>query len=335
MKAIVITKYGPPSEVLLLKEVAKPTPADNQVLVKVWAGSLNVADLAPIRGVFLARLFGTGWLKPKRELLGTDMAGQVEAVGKNVRQFKPGDEVFGSAAGSLAEYVCVVEDRMALKPANVTFEEAAAVPVAAVSALQGLHQGGIKPGQKILIHGASGAVGTFAVQIAKSFETEVTAVCSTRNLDNARSMGADHVIDYTKEDFTKNGQTYDLVLAVNGDRSILDYRNALIPKGICVVLGGSVAQIFKAMIMGPFLSRNGGKQIGFMGIARLNQKDLGFLKELLAVGKVKPWIEKRYPLSETVEAVQYLEEGHAQGKVVITLESITKPNDTLHPTSLR
>jgi len=324
MKAIVCTKYGPPLDVLQLKEVEKPTPTDNQVLVKVHAASVNKADLAPVRGAFLARLLGTGLLKPKREILGTDIAGQVEAVGKNVRQFKPGDEVFGAAAGGFAEYACVAEDRLALKPANVTFEDAAAVPVAAITALQGLRKGQIQPGQKVLVNGASGGVGTFAVQIAKSFGTEVTAVCSPKNLDNARSMGADHVIDYTQEDFTKNSQRYDLILAANGDRSVPDYRNALSPKGICVVLGGSLAQIFQALLLGPLISKSGSKKIGFMGIAKLNQKDLVLVKELLEAEKVKPVIDRRYPLSETAEAIRYLEEGHARGKVVITLESNNK-----------
>lgn len=320
MKAIVITKYGQPSDVLELKEVAKPTPTDNQVLVRVRASSLNVADLAPIRGALLARLFGTGWLKPKRDILGTDCAGQVEAVGKNVAQFRPGDEVFGAALGSFAEYACAAENCLTLKPVNVAFEAAAAVPIAGVSALQGLRKGQIRPGQKVLIHGASGAVGTFAVQLAKSLGTEVTAVCSTRNLENARLLGADHVIDYTQEDFTQNGKMYDLILAVNGDRSPLEYRKALNPKGICVVLGGSIPQIFQALLLGRFVSKVGGRTIGFMGIARMNQKDLDFLKELLVAGKVKPLIERSYPLSQTVEAVEYLATGHAQAKVVISLE---------------
>jgi NADPH:quinone reductase-like Zn-dependent oxidoreductase len=213
---------------------------------------------------------------------------------------------------------------LALKPANVTFEEAAAVPVAAISALQGLRAGQIQPGQKVLVNGASGAVGTFAVQIAKSFGTEVTAVCSPRNLDNAHSMGADHVIDYTQEDFTRNGQAYDLILAVNGYHPILDYRRALSPKGICVVLGGKLPQIIQALLWGPLISKTGSKKIGFMGIAKLNQKDLALLKELLEAGKVKPVIDRRYPLSKTAEAIRYLEEGHAKGKVVITLESDNK-----------
>ena len=320
MKAIVCTKYGPPWEVLQFKEVEKPTPTDDQVLVKVQAASINISDLAPVRGVFLARLLGTGLLKPKRTLLGGDLAGRVEAVGKNVRQFQPGDEVFGDASGSFAEYACAREDLLVSKPANVTFEEAATVGVAATSALQGLRAGQIQPGQKVLVNGASGAVGTFAVQIAKSFGTEVTAVCSPQNLDKARSMRADHVIDYTQEDFTRNGQTYDLILAVNGYHSILDYRRALSPKGICVVLGGKLPQVFQALLWGPLISKIGSKKIGFMGIAKLNQKDLVLLKELLEAGKVSPVIDRRYPLSETAEALRYLGEGHARGKVVITVE---------------
>ncbi len=221
MKAIVCTRYGPPLDALQLKEVEKPTPMDDQVLVKVQAASINISDLAPIRGAFLARLLGGGLLRPKRTMVGADLAGRVEAVGKNVKQFQPGDEVFGDAPGSFAEYACARQDLLVLKPANVTFEEAAAVGVAAISALQGLRKGQIQPGQKVLVNGASGGVGTFAVQIAKSSGTEVTAVCSPKNLDNARTMGADHVIDYTQEDFTRNGQRYDLILAVNGYHSIL------------------------------------------------------------------------------------------------------------------
>lgn len=320
MQAIVITKYGPPLEVLQLKQVEKPAPTHNQVLVKVHAASVNKKDLAPVRGALVARLLGTGLLEPKRKLLGDDIAGRVEAVGKNVKQFQPGDEVFGDALGAFAEYACAGEDWLALKPANVTFEDAATVPIAALTALQGLRAGQIQPGQKVLINGASGGVGTFAVQIAKSFGTEVTAVCSTGNLDTARWMGADHVIDYTQEDFTQNGQRYDLIVAANGDCSILGYRRALSPKGICVVLGGSLAQIFQALLVGPFISKIGSKKLGFMGIAKLNQKDLVFLKELLEAGKIKPVIDRRYPLSETAEAIRYLEEGHARGKVVITVQ---------------
>jgi NADPH:quinone reductase-like Zn-dependent oxidoreductase len=320
MKAIVCTKYGAPLDVLQFKEVDKPTPTDDQVLVKVHAASVNKADLAPVRGVFVARLLGTGLLKPKLKILGSDSAGRVEAVGKNVKQFQPGHQVFGYATGSFAEYACAREDLLVLKPTHVTFEESAAVPIAAITALQGLRKGQIQPGQRVLVNGASGGVGTFAVQIAKSFGAKVTAVCSTKKLDNACSMGADHVIDYTQEDFTRNGQSYDLIFAANGHHSILDYRRALSPTGICVVVGGSLAQIFQALLLGPLISKAGGKKIGFMGIAKRNQKDLVFLKELLEAGKVKPLIDRRYPLSETAKAIQYLEEGHAQGKVVITVE---------------
>jgi NADPH:quinone reductase-like Zn-dependent oxidoreductase len=324
MKAIVCTEYGHPLDVVRLTEVEKPTPTDDQVLLKVHAASINISDLAPIRGVFLARLLGTGLLRPKRTMVGADIAGRVEAVGKNVKQFRPGDEVFGDASGALAEYACAREDLLTLKPTNVTFVGAAAVGVAATSALQGLRAGQIQPGQKVLVNGASGGVGTFAVQIAKSFGTEVTAVCSTRNLDNARSMGADHVIDYTQEDFTKSGQRYDLIIAVNGYHSMLGYRRALSPGGICVVLGGALAQVFQALLLGALISKTGSRKIRFMGIAKLNQKDLVFLKELLEAGKIKPMIDRRYPLSETAAAMQHLDEGHARGKVVITCEGDTK-----------
>ena len=318
MKAIVRTKYGSP-DVLELKEVEKPAPKDNEVLVKIHAASVNKADLYLLRGSLL-RLMGGGLLKPKRKILGTDIAGRVEAVGRNVKQFQPGDEVFGGGRGGFAEYVCAREDLLALKPTNMTFEESAAVPVAAITALQGLRKGHVQPGQKVLINGASGGVGTFAVQIAKSFGAEVTAVCSTKNLDNARSMGADHVIDYTQDDFTKSGQRYDLIIAANGYHSILDYRHALSPKGICVTTGGSMAQIFQAILLGPLISLTGSKKMGSMGIAKINQKDLVLVKELLEAGKVVPVIDRRYPLSEVPEAIRYLGEGHAKGKVVIAME---------------
>ncbi len=320
MKAIVCEKYGDPLEVLQFKDVEKPVPKDNQVLVKVMASSVNVADVAPVRGAFIARLFGTGLLKPKQSILGTDLAGRVEAVGANVTQFRPGEEVFGAAAGSYAEYVCAREDLLVPKPTNATFEAAAAMPIAAISALQGLLKGQIRAGQKVLVQGASGGVGTFAVQIAKSFGTEVTAVTSPRNLEQARSMGADHVIDYTQEDFTKNGQTYDLILAVNGYHSIQDYKKALVPKGIYVVVGGKLPQIFQSMLFGRLLSERGGKTVGMMGIAKFNQKDLLQLKELLEAGKIRPVIERRYTLSETGQAIRYLEEGHVRGKLVIIVE---------------
>jgi NADPH:quinone reductase-like Zn-dependent oxidoreductase len=323
MKAIVYTEYGSP-DVLQLKEVAKPTLKDDEVLVKVYAVSVNAADLHLLRAdPFLMRL-SSGLLKPKNQILGSDIAGRVEAVGRNVKQFKPGDEVFGDISangwGGFAEYACAREDALVLKPSNLSFEEAAAVPMAAVTALQGIRYAGqIRPGQKVLIHGASGGVGSFALQLAKSFGAEVTAVCSTRNLDMARSIGADHVIDYTREDFAKNGKQYDLIIATNGDRSISDYRRALSPTGIYVQTGGSMRQMTQAMLQGPWISRTGSQKMGNMGVARPNQNDLVLMKELLETGKVKPVIDRCYPLNETAEALRYLEEGHSQGKVVITV----------------
>ena len=323
MKAIVYTKYGPP-DVLQLKEVEKPTPKDNEVMVKVHASSVNALDYRRFEGTSsLGRFMDEVLLKAINKVLGADIAGRVEAVGAAVKQFQPGDEVFGVSAGTVggfAEYACTAEDNLALKPANLSFEAAAAVPVAALTALQGLRdKGKIQPGQEVLINGASGGVGTFAVQIAKSFGADVTAVCSTRNLDLARSIGADHVIDYTKEDFTQNGQHYDLIAAANGYHPILDYRRALNPNGIYVVLGGSIAQIFEGILLGPLVSKLGSKKMGSMGIGKINQKDLVFMGELLEVGKVVPAIERSYPLSEVAEAVRYLVAEHAQGKIVITV----------------
>jgi NADPH:quinone reductase-like Zn-dependent oxidoreductase len=321
MKAIVYTKYGSP-EVLQIMDVEKPVPKDNQVLVKVHAASVNAMDYRRFeKASFLDRFMEEVVIKAINKVLGADVAGTVEAVGSTVTEFQPGDAVFGVAPSAFAEYVCNRADRFALKPANVSFAAAAAVPVAAFTALQGLRdKGQIQSGQKVLIDGASGGVGTFAVQIAKTFETEVTAVCSPRNLDMARSIGADHVIDYTQEDFTKNGQHYDLILAVNGYHPILDYRRALSPQGNCVVVGGSLAQVFQAMLLGSLVSRIGSKKIGFQGIATTSKKGLLIIKELLETGKVVPIIDKYYPLSETVEAIRYLVEEHAKGKVVITME---------------
>jgi NADPH:quinone reductase-like Zn-dependent oxidoreductase len=321
MKAIVYEKYGPP-DVLQLKDIAKPTPKDNEVLIKVHAASVNYSDWAFVRGKpFLIRFMGGGVLKPKHKILGADVAGRVEAVGRNIKQFRPGDEVFGDLSvcgwGGFAEYVSVPENALALKPANLTFEEAAAVPAvpqAAVVALQGLRDEGHasrQPGQKVLINGASGGIGTFAVQIAKFFGAEVTGVCSTRNLDMVRSIGADQVIDYTQEDFTQNGQRYDLILDIAAYRSISDYERALSPKGIYILAGGSVARILQASMTGNE------KMVNFQ--VRPNQKDLVFMTELLEAGKVAPVIDRRYPLNEVAEAVRYYGEGHARGKVVITM----------------
>jgi len=320
MRAITYTEYGSP-DVLRFTEVAKPAPKDNQVLIKVRAASLNALDWRMMRGKpFFARLVIGGLRKPKITRPGVDVAGQVEAVGRNVTQFKPGDEVFGACRGAFAEYVCVIEDKLALKPANISFEEAAAVPVAAITALQGLRdEGRIQRGQKVLVDGASGGVGTFAVQIAKSFGAEVTAVCSTRNVDTARSIGADRVIDYTREDFTQSGQRYDLIIAANAYHSIFDYRRALRPKGIYVMAGGGGVQMLEGMFLGPLLSLIGSKKMRSF-LARINKKDLVLLKDLLEARTIVPVIDRRFPLSEAAQAIRYVEEEHAKGKVVITVE---------------
>jgi len=320
MKAIVYTEYGPP-DVLQFTEVAKPTPKDDEVLIRIHAASLNSLDWRLMRGkLVFARLFAGGLRKPKDGRPGRDVAGQVEAVGRNVTQFKPGDEVFGACRGAFAEYACTIEDRLALKPANISFEDAAAVAVAALTALQGLRdKGHIQRGQKVLIDGASGGVGTFAVQIAKSFGAEVTAVCSTRNVETARSIGAHHVIDYTREDFTRSGQRYDLILAANAYHSIFDYRRALGQNGIYVMAGGGGAQILQGMLLGPLLSLIGSKKMRFF-ITKRSKTDLALLKDLLEAGKIVPVIARRYPLRDAAEALRYLAEGHAQGKVVITVE---------------
>jgi NADPH:quinone reductase-like Zn-dependent oxidoreductase len=322
MKAILYTKYGPP-DVLQLQEVEKPMPKDHQILVKVHAASVNALDWRPFTMPAIPlRLMGGGRSKPKDPSVGVDVAGTVESVGKEVTEFQPGDEVFGVAPGSFAEYVANGANKFAHKPANISFEQAAAIPVAAFTALQGLRdKGRIQAGKRVLIDGASGGVGIFAVQIAKAFGAEVTAVCSTRNLGMVRSIGADHVIDYTREDFTKNEQGYDLILAVNGYHPILGYRRALSPSGICVVAGGAMSQIIQALLLGPLLSRFGSKKIGFMGIATTSKEDLLFLKELLESGKVISIIDKSYPLSETAQAIKYIIEEHGRGKVIISVES--------------
>jgi NADPH:quinone reductase-like Zn-dependent oxidoreductase len=318
MKAIVCPKYGQPEEVLQLQEVEKPAPRENEVLVKVAAASANPLDLQMRGGA--ARLW-SGLRKPRDPRLGRDIAGRVEAVGGSVTQFKTGDEVFGGCQGAYAEYAVALEGELALKPANRSFEEAAAAPVAAITALQGLRdKGQIRPGQKVLINGASGGVGTFSVQIAKLFQAEVTAVCSPRNADLARSLGADHVIDYMQEDFTQSGQRYDLIFAINGYHPLSAYRRSLTPRGIYLAAGGSLAQILQAWLLGPWLSRAGSQKLGFMGIAKINQKDLGVVGELFEAGKVVAVIDRRYPLSETGAALRYLAEGHARGKIVIFVE---------------
>lgn len=325
MKAIVTTRYGPPSEVLQLTEVATPAPTKDEVLIRLYASSVNPLDSFTVRGPLfffpkLARL-----LKPKRKIAGADFAGRVESVGRDIQRFRPGDEVFGASftgdsRGGFAEFTCAGEDSMAPKPSNLSFEEAAAVPVAAITALQGLRdQGQIRRGQKVLIDGASGGVGTFAVQIAKSFGAEVTAVCSPRNVDRARAIGADHVIDYTREDFTRSGLRYDLILGANAHHSIFDYRRALSRGGTFVMVGGGLARILEAASLGPLLRWIGSKKTRFF-IAKMNGRDLGLLKDLVEAGKIVPVIDRRYPLGEVAEALRYREEGHAQGKIVITIQ---------------
>lgn len=322
MKAIRKCEYGS----LTLREVEKPTPTDNQVLIKVHAASLNAADGHLLRGSFLMRPF-SGMRKPKDSRFGIDCAGTVEAVGRNITQFKPGDEVFGVANGSIAEYAISSERALVMKPENITFEQAGAVGVAGLTALQGLRdQGKIQPGQKVLVNGASGGVGTFAVQIAKAFGAEVTAVCSTRNLEQARAIGADHVIDYTKEDFTRGDERYDMIFDNVGNHTIAERRRVLTPNGICVLAGmGSagkhegqwprLAGNLKAFVVSPFIAQ----KFRFY-IAKTLKSDLTVLRDLMQEGKVKPVIEREYPISETAEALRYLEEGHARGKVVITIE---------------
>lgn len=326
MKAVVYCDYGVAN--LKFQDVEKPTPADDQLLVKVRAASVNPLDWHYVEGTpFVMRALAAGLRKPKETQLGVDFAGTVEAVGKNVTKFKRGDEVFGGRTGAFADYVCVRESRaVALKPASITFEQAASVPIAAITALQALRdKGQIQAGQKVLINGASGGVGTFAVQIAKSFGAEVTGVCSTRNLDLVRSLGADHVIDYTKDDFTKTDQPYDVLIDNVGNRSLSECRRALKPKGILVLVGGGganeqgligpMAKPIKAMLLSPFVSQKVG-----MILAQLNHDDLAFLADLMQSGKVKSVIDRTYKLSDVPEAIKYVEQGHARGKVVITAD---------------
>ena len=324
MKAIRYCEYGSP-DIVKLDEVEKPVPDDNQVLIKVRAASLNAFDAYVIRDTWLSRLI-FGLRKPRETRLGQDVAGQVEAVGKNVTQFKPGDEVFGICRGSLAEYGCTLERALVMKPANVTFEQAASLPLAGLTALQGLREGKIQPGQKVLINGATGGVGTFAVQIAKSLGAEVTAVCSTRNVDLIRSIGADHVIDYTKEDFTKSDQRYDVIFDNVCNHSFAERRHVLNPKGICILAGmggagvkGSEAirriagNIFTARALSSFTDQKFAQYR-----TKSSKQDLTLLADLIQTGRITPVIDRRYKLGEAPEALRYLNEGHARGKVIIT-----------------
>jgi 2-desacetyl-2-hydroxyethyl bacteriochlorophyllide A dehydrogenase len=324
MKAIVTTRYGSP-ETLQLTEVAKPTPKDNEVLVKVHAAAVNPLDWHFMRGSPFFMRFMLGLFKPRTPILGADFAGRIEAVGKDVTLFRPGDEVFGDLSGgnlgAFAEYLCVSEDAsIVLKPSNISFEQAAAVPVAAITALQSIRAAKLKAGQTVLINGASGGVGTFTVQLAKYSGANVTAVSSGRNLELVRSIGADHVIDYTQEDFSRNGRQYDVIIDNIGNRSVADYRRALKPHGICVIIGFTTAAgLFGHMIRGAWASKTGNKQIGVMGSANSNKPDLNTLKELLESGRIVPVIDRCYPLSETASAVAYVESSRARGKVVITV----------------
>jgi NADPH:quinone reductase-like Zn-dependent oxidoreductase len=323
MKAAVYTEYGPP-DVVQITDVEKPVPKDNEVLIKVRAASVNPYDWHFMRGTPYAVRIVAGLHKPKVTRLGADVAGQVETAGKDTTQLKPGDQVFGICKGAFAEYACAPESALVIKPDNVTFERAACVPIAAFTALQGLrNKGKVQPGQTVLINGASGGVGTFAVQIAKSFGADVTGVCSTRNADMVRSIGADRVIAYTREDFTKSGQRYDVFLDCIGQHPLSVCRRVLNPKGIYVGAGGPsdrwmigpIARLIKSLV----LSGLGSQKLGGF-LAKGNQEDLTILRELVQSGKVTPVIDRRYRLSEVPEAIRYLEEGHARGKVVITLE---------------
>jgi len=321
MKAILYTKYGT-DDVLEYKEVDKPIPKDDEVLIRVLAVSINDWDWGLLQGTpFINRLLN-GLLKPKRTILGSDIAGVIEAVGKHVEQFQPGDEVFGDLSGDwggFAEYVCARGNALALKPASMTFEEAAAIPQAAMLAVQGLRdKGQIQSGQKLLINGAGGGVGTFAVQIAKLHAAEVTGVDSPGKLDMMRSIGFDHVIDYTQEDFTKNGQCYDLILDVKTNRSVFDYTRALSPHGIYVTVGGAMTRLVQALFLGPWISMISNKRVRIVGLKQ--NKDLAYMNELFEAGKVTPVIDGPYKLSEVPEAMRYFAEGTHKGKIVIIIE---------------
>ena len=320
MKAIRYYNYGSP-DVLQLEDVEKPTPNDDQVLIKVHAAAVNSFEHRSVRATpFLIRT-SNGLLKPKNPKLGADIAGTVESVGKNVTQFKVGDEVFGDIGyGGYAEYVCSRESKIAHKPADVSFEHAAAVPMAALTSLQGLRDHAkVQSGQKVLINGASGGVGTFAVQIAKYYSAEVTGVCSTRNLEMVRSIGADHVVDYTKEDFSKNGQQYDLIFDVAANRSVFAYQRALTPKGKYVMTGFStIPHMLHVVALGSRIAK-GEQRMFNMGLANVDQADLTFIGELLSAKKIIPVIDKVFPLGETAQALRQFEEVHAQGKIIISM----------------
>jgi len=320
MKAIVYYKYGSP-DVLKLEEVATPIPTDDEVLIKVHAVSINGSDREGLIGKPLYARLG-GLRKPGHPILGSDIAGRVERVGRNIRQFQPGDEVFGELPGyhgGFAEYACAPDKTLARKPAGMTFEEAAAIPQGGVIALQGMREKGmVQPGQNVLINGAGGSAGTFAVQLAKLYGAEVTGVDNSGKLDFLRSLGADHVIDYTREDFTKNRKQYDLILDVIAHRSVFAYRRALKPNGTYFVVGGSVATLFQILLLGPWIRRTTGRNVRILVVPQ-NRKDLIAITELCEAGKIIPVIDRRYPLSEVPEALRYVGEGRAKGKVVINV----------------
>lgn len=321
MRAIVAHRYGGP-DVLRLEDVDRPVPADDEVLIEVHAAGVNAADWHILRAdPPMVRLMGFGLLKPKNEILGADVAGRIEAVGSDVTRFSPGDAVYGdlsaSGHGAFAEYVCAPEDALAPKPSSLTFEEAAAVPLAAVTALQGLRdEGGIEEGQTVLVIGASGGVGTFAVQIAKSFGAEVTGVCSTEKMDVVRSVGADHVVDYTREDFTEGRS--DLIIDAGAYRSLVDCRRALESDGTYVLVGGSTRRFFEATLFGPALSRVDGRTFRSL-VAEPNHEDLATVGDLIEAGDVTPAVDRRFPLAEVSEAIRHVEDGRVRGKVVVTV----------------
>ena len=323
MKAITQDEYGTPGDVLRLQEMEKPTIGDDDVLVRVQATGIHIGDWLVTTGLpYLIRLMGYGLRKPKTNVPGTEFAGSVEAVGKNVKQFQPGDEVFGFGTGGFAEYASVSQDALVIKPANVTFEQAAAVPVSGFTALQALRdQANVQPGQKVLIIGASGGVGTYAVQIAKAYGAEVTGVCSTRNVDMVRSIGADHVIDYTKENIAESGQRYDVILDMAGNRSISELRGALTREGTLVIVGGTggrflmgFGRTLRGVALSPFVSQNLRQ---FM--SSTNKDDLFVLKELIEDEKVMPVVDRTFPLEDTAEALSYVGQRHARGKTVVTI----------------
>lgn len=323
MKALVNRKYGT-AEVLSVEEVAMPVAGNDEVLIKVMAASINRGDWYLLNGKpFFLRLSPGGLRTPRITILGGDVAGRVEAVGKNVSQFQVGDPVYGdisnSGNGAFAEYVAAPESVLALKPRNLPFAEAAALPSAAVTALQGLRAGGLQAGQQVLINGASGGVGTYAVQLAKAMGGQITAVCSTGKMEMVRALGADKVIDYTQEDFTRNGRHYDLILGINGYHALADYRRALRPNGVYVAVGGTMRQIFAPMLFGSMFSGKEKKTLLSMGSTNINQKDLVAIKELVETGQVKPVVDGCFPLDEARGAMHYFGAGHARGKVVITM----------------